>query len=303
MRVIECGADQVVHARIHDHEALVARALHVDHRRDQHARIARDQAAGLEDDLASQRVHVTPHHGRIGVRRGRGRVVVAIGNAQAPTEIKMLDRVPFASQVPDQFAQTAKRGVERLQFHDLRADMHIDADRAETGQFGHATIDARGVAIGNAELGLRAARRDLDVGTRVDIRVDAARHGRFHTHRGRARGQQVQFGFGLDVEALDARRQRRVHLGRGLADAGEHDARGGNARRQGTREFAARHHVRPRTQRGEQREDRLVRVRLHGVAHERIEVGEGLAEHAVVPGDRRRRIAIERRADLARDHR
>ena len=42
---------------------------------------------------------------------------------------------------------------------------------------------------------------------------------------------------------------------------------------------------------------RLVGIRLHGVADQRVHVGEGAGEHLVVPRERRGRIAIERRSD------
>ena len=42
----------------------------------------------------------------------------------------------------------------------------------------------------------------------------------------------------------------------------------------------------------------LVGVGLDGKADERVLAGEGLGQHAVVPLERRGRIAIERRADL-----
>ena len=45
----------------------------------------------------------------------------------------------------------------------------------------------------------------------------------------------------------------------------------------------------------------LVGVGLDGVADERVEAGEGLVQHAVVPLQRRRRIAIEGGADLGGD--
>src|SRR5450759_2078179 len=45
---------------------------------------------------------------------------------------------------------------------------------------------------------------------------------------------------------------------------------------------------------------RLVGVGLHGVAHHYLLAGEGLGEDAVVPLQRRGRIAIERRADRIR---
>ena len=43
---------------------------------------------------------------------------------------------------------------------------------------------------------------------------------------------------------------------------------------------------------------RLVGVGLDGKADERVLPGEGFGQHAVVPLQRRRRIAIERRAHL-----
>ena len=49
------------------------------------------------------------------------------------------------------------------------------------------------------------------------------------------------------------------------------------------------------------RDHRLVGIGLHRVADERRHVGEGVGEHAVVPLQRRGRIAIERRADRLRE--
>src|SRR6266849_2047648 len=45
---------------------------------------------------------------------------------------------------------------------------------------------------------------------------------------------------------------------------------------------------------------RLIRVGLHGVTHQRLFIGEGVAEHPVMALQRRGRIAIERRADRIR---
>ena len=46
---------------------------------------------------------------------------------------------------------------------------------------------------------------------------------------------------------------------------------------------------------------RLVGIRLHGIADEGIPVGESLREDPIVPFERGRRIAIERRPDLVGD--
>ena len=65
--------------------------------------------------------------------------------------------------------------------------------------------------------------------------------------------------------------------------------------------LALRDHVEPGALLDEGADHRLVRVRLHRVADQRVEAGEGLAEDAVVADERRGRIAIEGRADRGRD--
>ncbi len=69
----------------------------------------------------------------------------------------------------------------------------------------------------------------------------------------------------------------------GLADAGEHDLLGRNARSARALQLAARHDVRARAEPRQRRDHRLIGIRLHGVADERGHVGERLGEHPVVP--------------------
>ena len=87
---------------------------------------------------------------------------------------------------------------------------------------------------------------------------------------------------------------------RGLAEPGEHDLVGGDAGQPRALELAAGHHVGAGAELGQRLDHRLVGIRLHGVADERVHVGEGAGEHLVVPRQRRGRIAIERRADARR---
>jgi hypothetical protein len=74
-----------------------------------------------------------------------------------------------------------------------------------------------------------------------------------------------------------------------------------NAGRARALEFAARHHVRAGAETGERLDHRLVGIRLHGVADERVYVGEGMGEYLVVTSERRGRVAIKRGADRARE--
>ncbi len=88
---------------------------------------------------------------------------------------------------------------------------------------------------------------------------------------------------------------------RGLADAGEHDLVGGNAGGQRALELAAGDDVGAGAELRQRGDHRLVGIRLHGVADQRVDVGEGVGEDLVVPRQRRGRIAIERRADGCRE--
>jgi hypothetical protein len=66
-------------------------------------------------------------------------------------------------------------------------------------------------------------------------------------------------------------------------------------------ELAAGHHVGAGAELGKRLDHRLVGIRLHGVADERVHVGEGAGEYLVVTPQRRGRVAIERCADRARE--
>ena len=113
--------------------------------------------------------------------------------------------------------------------------------------------------------------------------------------------QQFELGFGLDVDAEDAFVDRERKLARGLADAGEHDLVRRDAGGARALELAFRDDVGAGAELRQRAHHRLVGIRLHGVADERRHVGEGVREHAVVPLERRGRIAIERRADRVRE--
>ena len=73
-----------------------------------------------------------------------------------------------------------------------------------------------------------------------------------------------------------------------------------NAGGQRPLQFAPGHHVRAGAEFRQRAQHRLVGVGLHGVAHQRLLAGKGLAEHPVMTLQRRGRIAIERRADRVR---
>ena len=95
-------------------------------------------------------------------------------------------------------------------------------------------------------------------------------------------------------------RQRVGHLLAGLADAGKDDAVGRHAGGPRAAQLAFRHHVHAGAEARQRGDHRLVGVGLDGVADQRVEPGEGLLQHAVVPLQRGGAVAVEGRADRAR---
>src|SRR5207342_3253758 len=100
-------------AGIDDDESLRLAALHVEHAGDEDARIADDQAARLENELAIEVARGALDHGRIGARVGRRFVVLAVGNAEPAAEIDMADHMTVGAQlaykIGEQFEGIAER--------------------------------------------------------------------------------------------------------------------------------------------------------------------------------------------------
>src|SRR5258708_14448127 len=66
-------------------------------------------------------------------------------------------------------------------------------------------------------------------------------------------------------------------------------------------ELAFRHDVGAGAETGERLDHRLVGIRLHGVADQRLHVGKGVREHVVMPAERGGRVAIKWGRDRLRE--
>ena len=178
--------------------------------------------------------------------------------------------------------------------------MHVDAGNAHAFELGGAGVNLARAADGNAEFVLRLAGRDLGVGPGVDIGIDADRD---FDGTAFARGdfrEEFELGFGFDVDTENALIDRQRELMAGLADTGEHDLVRGNASGPRPQQLAAGDDVGAGAEPGQRCDHRLVGIRLHRVADQRVDVGESLGKHPIVPFERRARIAIEGRADGVR---
>ncbi len=110
--------------------------------------------------------------------------------------------------------------------------------------------------------------------------------------------KRAKLGLRFHVEGEDARVEREGHLLLGLADAGEGDAVRRDVDRECAAQLALGDHVHAGAERRQGCEHAEIGIGLDGVADERVGGrGEGVGEHPVVALKRRRRIAIEGRAD------
>ncbi len=222
----------------------------------------------------------------------------AVGHAETAADVEVRERVAFALQVDRQIAHQAEGVAEGGEIGDLAADVHMDAGDLDARQARGGGIKFQRPRIRNAELVLRFACRDLGVCFGVDVRVDAHRDARGRTEARRHLAQGFQLRLALDVETVNALGQRIGHFLARLADAGEDDLGGGNARGPCAAQLALGNHVHSGAHARHRRQHGLIGVRLDREADERVLALESVAQHLVMALQRRRRIDIERRADF-----
>ena len=220
---------------------------------------------------------------------------------RAAAEVETRDAVAVRPQRANQIDGAREGAAERREIGNLRADMHVHPVHRDSRHRRGAAAERRGAGDGDAELVAAPAGRDLVVRARVDIRVDAQRDLRRHAERRRHFRHQREFGFGLDVQLHDSVREREGDLRPHLADAGKQDVGGSDPGGERAADLALAHHVGAGAEPRQSGDHRLVGVGLHRIGDQRVAARERTGEGAVVPGERRRRIAIERRADVGGD--
>src|SRR5207245_998006 len=126
------------------------------------------------------------HRTIVGGTRGE-RLAGIVRDAEPSTEISHPDVVAGAAKLRDQFADTGKGALERIEAGELAADMDCDALDLEARQCRDATVSLYRIADRDPELVLGGARRDLGMAAGGDIRIDpeADRSGPPHANRNR----------------------------------------------------------------------------------------------------------------------
>ena len=179
---------------------------------------------------------------------------------------------------------------EGLDFGDLRADMAVDAFNAQGGQLPGLPIGRQRAVVGDAELVVAQAGRDIGMSAGIDIGVDPQRD---RGRKAEGPGDRIelhQLALGLDIEAAHAGGQGLAHLLAAFANSGEDDLRGIATGGQHPRQFAPRDDVETGTVACEQVKDRQIAVGFDRKTHQSAAPLCGLRELAPGRFDRRTRI-------------
>ncbi len=185
----------------------------------------------------------------------------------------------------------------------LAADMDRNGRGHDARQAACEFIDLGGASDIDPELVFLATGRNLVVCIGIHIRVHPDCNVHLGAHLMGDFGQCLQFWYGFYVELADPGADGLAHLGAGLADAGEDDVFRRDPYSQGAFQFPTRDHVRAGAQRGQGAQNGDVGVRLHRVAHARVQPfgGERTGETGVGVAQRSRGIDIDGSAHRVRD--
>ena len=178
--------------------------------------------------------------------------------------------------------------------------MALDAADLDPRQAPRPAEDVRGGGDVHAELVVAQAGRDVRMGARVDVGVDAQGHPHRPARGRRGGGDPRDLGLALRVELADAPLDAQRDLRVALADAREDDPVRGEAGAQRGAELAAGHDVRPRAEAGEDLQQGVGAVGLERVADAMGHAAERAVVGAVRLLDRGAAVDEQRRAVLER---
>ena len=193
---------------------------------------------------------------------------VGIGDAQAATQIQVVQGDPRGFNRLHEVQHTVQCIQVGRNLRDLRANMAVNAHHLDAWQLGGALVSGHGHLVCDAELVALEPGRDVGVRSRVHIRVHAQAHPRRAANLCRHLRQHFQLGRAFHVEAAHASLQALLHLTARLAHPGEHHLARIAACCEDTLQLTARYDVKPAACLGEGLQHRQVGVGLHGEAHQ-----------------------------------
>src|SRR6266581_9423494 len=156
--------------------------------------------------------------------------------------------------------------------------MNVDASHGDIWQLRRVSIQPERFIRGDAKLVLLQPRRDVGMGSRVDVWIDTQAHRGAFCRLASDPPQGSKLTFGFDVEAKNPCLQCQGHLCFTLAHAGKYNLARIAPGRDYTRELAARNDIEAAAQASKNIEHCQIRVGLHGIADKMRQTGKGAIE-------------------------
>ena len=144
---------------------------------------------------------------------------MVVVNAKPAAKINVRDRYARSFNAGHKLQHSVHRIQIGLGGGDLRADVAVNANDAQSLERSRMLVNAQSVFVGDAKLVALQARRNIRMRFRVHIRVDANADRGGQAHAKGDGGQHVQLGLALNVKAANACAQGLCHLGAGFAHA------------------------------------------------------------------------------------
>ena len=175
----------------------------------------------------------------IGCRWG----VTVVIDAQAAAKVQVVDGDACGLDLLNQIQHLVQSVQVRFAGGDLRTDVAVDAHHFQARQRRSVLVGLQGALMRHAEFVALEARRNIGVGFRVHIGIDADADRR-HFAAGQCHlAQHIQFGFAFHIEASNARLQGLLHFGAAFTHARKNHIFGLATSGQHTCQFATRHNV------------------------------------------------------------
>ena len=309
MSFVEGGADEVVHSGVDDFEGFGAAFLFVEALGEQNAGVARDVAAGFEEDAEAELLEARDDFGGvlldgefvvvllrppIGATRLEGGVVDDADTAADGEELDVVGGLELLDEGSDAFDGLDEGGDAA----ELRSDVHLEAAQIEVGESGGTVVELGDEFEVDAELVFGFSGGDVFVGLRVDVGIhtDGDWGGEAEVFGDLV--DQLEFGDGLGVDAVDVVFEGILEFVAGFADAGEGALGAAAAGLEDAVELATGDDVEAAAEFVEEAEDGEVAVGFDGVGDVVVEVAEGCVEAGVMIAEGVGRVDVERRAVL-----
>ena len=266
---VEGRTDEFGHAGIDDGELAVGALFDVEHTGDEAAALCHDGASQFEmDALSWSLTQVGVEGGEVvaEVRNGVDIGIVVI-YTQSASYVDVVEGDAFTLQEVLNLVDAEGEVAEVVHLEDLAADVEVESAQADMLHALGNAYDTEGVFEGDAELVFCQSCGDVGMGVSTHVGIDAEADAGSFAHAACEFVDDFEFGYALDVEAIDVVVEGGTDFPVALADACEDDLGGGESCLDGCFYLAAADAVDAQSCPVDKSQEHGVGIGLDGVMH------------------------------------